>query len=177
MKNIKWAAALIAVGTFYASNTLAGSSVEVGFSPEGSARQLVMNTISDAQQSIRMMGYNLTSADIAKALAMAERRGVDVQIILDKRENQNRYSKAALNLLTNSGVKVRLTDTYPIHHDKVIIADQKTVETGSFNYTKAAEYKNSENALVLKDMPEVAQVYLQHWQSRWATGTAWQTSY
>ncbi|WP_409033435.1 phospholipase D-like domain-containing protein, partial [Klebsiella pneumoniae] len=40
------------------------------------------------------------------------------------------------NILVNAGVKVRLTDAYKIHHDKVIIIDRSTVETGSFNFTK-----------------------------------------
>ncbi|HEG2024458.1 TPA: phospholipase D family protein, partial [Enterobacter kobei] len=28
-----------------------------------------------------------------------------------------------------------------------------------------------------KDVPEVAQAYLQHWQSRWDGGTEWHSSY
>lgn len=81
------------------------------------------------------------------------------------------------NILVNAGVKVCLTDAYKIHHDKVIIIDRSTVETGSFNFTKAAEYSNSENALVLNDMPQVASVYLEHWQSRWETGRDWKSTY
>ncbi|WP_240514432.1 phospholipase D-like domain-containing protein, partial [Enterobacter hormaechei] len=41
------------------------------------------------------------------------------------------------NILVNAGVKVRLTDAYKIHHDKVIIIDRSTVETGSFNFRLA----------------------------------------
>ncbi|WP_324170337.1 phospholipase D-like domain-containing protein [Klebsiella pneumoniae] len=59
-------------------------------------------------------------------------------------------------------MKVRLTDAYKIHHDKVIIIDQNTVETGSFNFTKAAEYTNSENALVLNDATG-GQRLSEHW--------------
>ncbi|WP_436411461.1 hypothetical protein [Serratia marcescens] len=36
---------------------------------------------------------------------------------------------------------------------------------------------NSENALVLRDMPGVAQTYLTHWQSRWDIGKEWRSSY
>jgi phosphatidylserine/phosphatidylglycerophosphate/cardiolipin synthase-like enzyme len=101
-------------------SAIAAPSVQVGFSPEGTARELVLSTIHHARESVRMMGYNFTAADIAKALASASRRGVDVKVILDNRENQNKYSKAALNILVNAGVNVRLTDAYKIHHDKVI---------------------------------------------------------
>ena len=170
-------AAVMATTLSSSLSAIAAPSVQVGFSPEGTAQELVLKTNNNAQSSVRMLGYNLTAADIAKALASASRRGVDVKVILDKRENQNKYSKAALNILVNAGVKVRLTDAYKIHHDKVIIIDQNTVETGSFNFTKAAEYTNSENALVLNDMPQVASVYLEHWKSRWDTGRDWKSTY
>lgn len=159
------------------SSAIAAPSVQVGFSPEGSARQLVLNTINDAHDSIRMLGYNLTASDITKALIAAKNRGVDVRIILDDKENQNRYSRAALNALVNAGVAVRTTTAYKIHHDKTIITDGQNVETGSFNFTKAAETANSENALLLLDMPEVARVYLKHWQSRWDKGEVWTSTY
>ena len=62
-------------------------------------------------------------------------------------------------------------------HDKVIIVDNHTVEAGSFNYTRSAASRNSENVLVINEVPEVAQTYLQHWQSRWDGGTEWHSSY
>jgi phosphatidylserine/phosphatidylglycerophosphate/cardiolipin synthase-like enzyme len=34
-------------------------------------------------------------------------------------------------------------------HDKVIIADGRNTEVGSFNYTRAADRVNSENVLVM----------------------------
>ncbi|HGT4223360.1 TPA: phospholipase D family protein, partial [Klebsiella michiganensis] len=43
--------------------------------------------------------------------------------------------------------------------------------------TRAAERVNSENVLVVWDVPVVAQRYLQHWQSRWNGGTDWHSSY
>lgn len=63
----------------------AASSVQVGFSPEGSALQLVLKTIESAQQEIRLMGYSFTSPEVVSALVRAKRRGVDVKIVLDER--------------------------------------------------------------------------------------------
>jgi phosphatidylserine/phosphatidylglycerophosphate/cardiolipin synthase-like enzyme len=61
--------------------------------------------------------------------------------------------------------------------NKVLIVDNQTVEVGSFNYSRAAARSNSENALVVREMPELAQTYLAHWQSRWDLGTDWKSSY
>jgi phosphatidylserine/phosphatidylglycerophosphate/cardiolipin synthase-like enzyme len=40
-----------------------------------------------------------------------------------------------------------------------MVIDSATIITGSFNFTKAAEEKNVENVLVIKDAPELVQVY------------------
>ena len=58
-------------------------SVQVGYSPEGSARVLVLSAIDSAKTSIRMMAYSFTAPDIMKALVAAKKRGVDVKIVID----------------------------------------------------------------------------------------------
>lgn len=136
-----------------------------------------MNTLNSAHQSINLMGYSFTSPEVVKALIAAKRRGVDVRVVLDSKGNQGRASVAAINLLVNAEIEVRTVDNYRIMHDKVVIIDDVTVQTGSFNYTRAAQRSNSENVVVMWQMPEVAQVYLEHWQSRWAQGQVWQSRY
>ena len=117
-------------------------SVKVGFSPEGSASALVLDTINSAESSIRMM-------------------------------NTNRASQEAMKYINLLDIPLRTVDAFPIHHDKVIIVDGNTVETGSYNFSRAAARKNSENVVVLKNMPDVAAQYLEHWQDRWNKGTDW----
>jgi phosphatidylserine/phosphatidylglycerophosphate/cardiolipin synthase-like enzyme len=155
----------------------AAPSVSVGFSPEGTALQLVRQTLSEAETSVRLMGYSFTSPEVVKGLIAAHRRGVDVKVVLDARGNQSKSSRAAINLLVNAGIPVRLNDRYKIQHDKVIVTDGRNVETGSFNYSRSADRSNSENVLVLRDVPHVAQQYLTHWQSRWAQGQPAESSF
>lgn len=155
----------------------AASSVQVGFSPEGSALQLVLKAIESAHQEIRLMGYSFTSPEVVSALVRAKRRGVDVRIVIDEKSNRSKASQAAMNVVVNAGIPLRTNGRYAIMHDKVIIVDNHTVEAGSFNYTRSAASRNSENVLVINEMPEVAQTYLQHWQSRWDGGTDWHSSY
>ncbi|WP_368734934.1 phospholipase D family protein [Pantoea sp. GbtcB22] len=155
----------------------AASGVNVGFSPEGSAETLVLGVIDHAQTEIRLAGYSFTSPEIASALIRARTRRVDVRIVLDNRANQNRNSRAAINLLAARGIPVRLNGKYGALHDKFIVADSRTVETGSYNYSRAAARRNSENALIIENMPELASRYLQHWQSRWDEGTSYRLPY
>ncbi|HBH6890253.1 TPA: phospholipase D family protein [Serratia marcescens] len=168
---------LLLAGVLTASSLQAAPSVQTGFSPEGTAQQLVLSVIGEARHDIRVMGYAFTSPEIAKALIAAYRRGVDVRIVVDEKANQNRAGRAALNLLANAGVNVRTVNTYKYLHDKMIVVDGVTTETGSFNFSRAANRANSENVVVLRDMPEVARSYLAHWQSRWIQGQDWQSTY
>lgn len=161
-------------------NHAPAADTEIGFSPEGSALQLVLKTIDSSTESIRMMGYSFTSPEVAGALVRAKQRDVDVKVVLDWKANtgkDNPASLAAMNLLVNSGIPVRTVSRFKIMHDKVIIADGRNVEVGSFNYTRAADRSNSENVIVIKDDRAVAQSYLQHWQSRWKMGTDWKQTY
>lgn len=151
--------------------------IQAGFSPEGSARALVLDTLHSATQSIRMMAYTFTDPDVMKALSAAHRRGVDVKIVVDGKGNRGKSSQAALDLMVNSGIAVRTSRHFALQHDKAIIVDGRTVETGSYNYTRSAGNKNSENVVVIKNAPAVAGQYLKHWQSRWDRGTDWRSSY
>ncbi|MDI9854719.1 phospholipase D family protein [Comamonas sp. 17RB] len=148
----------------------AAPSVQVGFSPEGSARQLVLDTITSARTSIQILAYAFQAPDIAQALVDARQRGVQVRIVVDKKRNTGKASQAAMDLVVRNGIELRTNDRFHIHHDKAMIVDSDAVETGSFNYAPSAETANSENVVVIRGMPEVTRQYLQHWQSRWELG-------
>ena len=168
---------LISLSLFAPVPAVYAASIETGYSPEGTALQLVLKTINSAQQEIRLMCYSFTSPEVVSALVRAKHRGVDVKIVLDEKGNRSKASQAAMNVVVNAGIPLRTNGHYAIMHDKVIIVDNHTVESGSFNMTRSASSRNSENVLVINDVPEVAQTYLQHWQSRWDGGTEWHSSY
>ena len=105
---------------------------------------------------------------------------MDVRVVLDWKANagkNNSAGRAAMNLLAGAGIPVRTADAWKILHDKVIIADGRNTQVGSFNYSRAADRSNSENVLVVWDDPVVAAKYLKHWGSRWAQGTDWKQTY
>ena len=69
--------------------------------------------------------------------------------------------------LKSAGIPIRLDERYAIHHHKFMVIDGVTLETGSFNYTTAAVKHNAENALVLWNVPQIAQVYAKEWERLW----------
>lgn len=148
---------------------ISASTIEVAFSPKQGATDLIVKTISSATKSIRVAAYSFTSAPIVKALIQAKERGVDVQAIVDHDSNyQGRaYGAHAVSTLVTAKIPVKVIDKYKIFHHKFIIVDGQTVETGSFNFSDAAEKVNAENVIVLHNVPEVAKSYLEHWNQYW----------
>lgn len=151
--------------------------IEAAFSPDGQSERLVLSVIDGSQQSIRLAAYSFTSPAVVRALIAAHRRGVDVRVVVDEQGNKSKSSVAALNLLVGASIPARTVSKYAIHHDKYIISDGRTVQTGSFNYSQAAAKSNSENVIVIRDNPDLAARYMQHWESRWGQGVDYQLPY
>jgi phosphatidylserine/phosphatidylglycerophosphate/cardiolipin synthase-like enzyme len=102
---------------------------------------------------------SFTSAPIAKALLDAHNRSVQVQVILDKSQRTEKYSSA--DFVANEGMPTLIDATHAISHNNVIIINGETVLSGSFNLTKAAQERNAENLLIIRD-PALAVPYTQN---------------
>lgn len=117
-----------------------------------------------------MLAYSFTSDRIAKAVVDAHKRGLSVDVILDRAQNTKGYSSA--DFLLHAGVATRLDSTHAIAHNKVMVIDDKIVITGSFNFTTAAETKNAENLLVISS-PKLAAAYLENYDKLRKVSTAY----
>ena len=159
----------------------AAGRLEVGFSPNAGAEKLVLKVIRSAQREIRILAYTFTSAPVTAALLDARHRGVEVALVVEHKasliDDRSGKARRALAALANAGCRIRTSSVYPIHHDKAIIVDARTVETGSFNYSTSAAIRNSENVLVNWNNPVLARVFLRHWQSRFAEGEDYRPAY
>lgn len=147
-------------------------SIDYAFSPEAGAEALILKVINSAQRELRLAAYSFSSPTIAKALIAAQKRGVDVRVIVDDKRNRNKAAIAILGSLVNAGIPVRTNAAYALHHDKYLVADGRHVQNGSFNYTSGAAKANSENVLVIWNDPDLATAFLKHWASRWEQGSA-----
>ena len=159
----------------------AGEGIEYAFSPNEGAEQLVLKVINSSHKELRVMAYSLTAAPVVRALIAAKKRGVDVAVLADHKQNvaEDRSGKgrAALGALVNAGIDVRTTRAYAIYHQKVILRDGVTLETGSYNFSAAAAKSNSENVLVLWNNPQAVAGYRQRFEQDWRLGTDYRPAY
>ena len=116
-------------------------TVDVHFSPKGGCGQAVVDAITHAKRQVLMQAYSFTFDPIVKALMDAHDRGVEVELIFDKSNEVD--LRTDMPRCIEKGLKVLVDAEHAIAHNKVMIIDQKTVITGSFNFTRQAEDANA----------------------------------
>jgi phosphatidylserine/phosphatidylglycerophosphate/cardiolipin synthase-like enzyme len=134
---------------------------QVYFSPQGGATDAIVQSLNKARCSVFVQAYSFTSTPIAKALVRAHQHGVKVFVLLDK--SQKAYKSSTAKFLVGAGIPVFIDDVHAIAHNKVIIIDNESVITGSFNFSKAAEERNAENLLIIRSK-ELAARFLENWR-------------
>jgi phosphatidylserine/phosphatidylglycerophosphate/cardiolipin synthase-like enzyme len=135
--------------------------VDIYFSPKGGATQAVVDALDATHASAYIQAYSFTSPPIAAAIIRAHERGVQVQVILDKSNLEEKRSKAAD--MFHHGIVPLIDSQHEIAHNKVMILDGEVVITGSFNFTKQAETSNAENLMVIHDK-QIAARYMANWR-------------
>lgn len=138
----------------------ATGTVDVYFSPDGGTADAIVREINSAGSEILVQAYSFTSKPIAAALLDALKRGVRIEIVLDRSQRSAKYSSA--DFVAHAGIPTYIDAQHAIAHNKIMIIDRGTLITGSFNFTKAAEEKNAENTLVLKGNKPLVNRYLQN---------------
>lgn len=121
--------------------------VEYCFSPGGKCASIVVEWINRANSSVHVLIYSFTLDAVRNALIDAKNRGVDVKIVME-RSNANEKGSEYQNL-KNAGVDIRLDTNSGLMHDKVAIIDGHIILTGSYNYSAAASTSNNENLVVI----------------------------
>lgn len=134
------------------------AEMEVRFSPNGGATNLIVNNIKQANKNIKVMAFSFTSIPIAEALVEAKKR-IDVQVVLDP---ENLYNKnSVINQLYSGGIAILIDKNHAIAHNKIIIIDDSKVSTGSLNFSKGAEERNAENSIMISDR-RIADLYVEN---------------
>jgi phosphatidylserine/phosphatidylglycerophosphate/cardiolipin synthase-like enzyme len=130
----------------------------VCFSRVEQCDNLLINLISQARKSVYVAIYSFTRDGLARALIDAKNRGVEVKIII---EEENAYGQGSdYRMLKEAGVDIRLDGNPALMHHKFMVVDGEIIVTGSYNWSTAAEDRNDENFVVIKDR-SVAERFIQ----------------
>lgn len=140
----------------------AAITVEAHFSPpvgnDIGCTAAMVNEISAAKRAVLVEAYSFTSPAIIEALKAAKARGVDVELVLDRSDDE----KEPAEEMKAAGADVRVDRHHKIAHSKVLIIDGTVVVNGSFNMTVSAQKANREDCTVIRSAA-VAGVFLSDW--------------
>jgi phosphatidylserine/phosphatidylglycerophosphate/cardiolipin synthase-like enzyme len=147
--------------------TIDGTRIENYFAPEDQVAGKILPVLREAQRSIFFMAFAFTRRDFADTLLERAADGVNVRGVFETRQIAAGADQG-WSLLTLGGLAANVRqdgNPYTMHH-KVIIVDEATVVTGSFNFSRNADESNDENVLIIHS-PDIAAAYLAEWERVW----------
>jgi phosphatidylserine/phosphatidylglycerophosphate/cardiolipin synthase-like enzyme len=158
---------ILLIPTICSANTFASdSSYQVCFTPSQNCTAQIVKAIKNAQKTILVQAYSFTSRPIIRALVKEKYQGINIKILLDKSlitDADQYYSP--IPYFQKHNIWMRIDYLPDIAHNKVIIIDNNTLITGSFNFTKSAQKYNAENVLIIHDK-RLVQKYTDNWYKR-----------
>jgi phosphatidylserine/phosphatidylglycerophosphate/cardiolipin synthase-like enzyme len=158
-----------------ASSANADMVVQACFSPNGKCAAHVLREIGSAKKELLVAVYAFTSDDLANALVQAKKRGVAVQVVIDREfDLANPSSKGKffdaqkIPLRRISGTKPASAEKDAgLMHQKFAVIDRNVVLAGSYNWTYAAENSNDENLLLFREAAPLAEEYRRAFLRLW----------
>jgi phosphatidylserine/phosphatidylglycerophosphate/cardiolipin synthase-like enzyme len=153
----------------------ADMAVQACFSPQGKCSTHIVREIGRAKRELLVAVYAFTSDDLAGALVQAKKRGLVVQVIID-REFDSRNDNSKGKFLEAQKIPVRrLSGSKPpnsarevgLMHQKFAVLDRRIVFTGSYNWTQSADSFNDENLLLFRDAGPLAEEYRRNFVRLW----------
>ena len=168
-------AALMILLTLAPSVGVAEMVVQACFSPQSKCSAYILREIDQAKKELLVAVYAFTNDELANALVQAKKRGVVVQVVIDRdfdtrtESSKGKYFEAhKVPLRRLSGTKLKSSERDSgLMHQKFAVIDRKTVFTGSYNWTHSAESANDENLLLFRDAGPLAEDYRQAFLRLW----------
>ena len=121
----------------------------------------IIEKINTATSSIHIAMFSLTNPNIVDALLRAKQRGVELHIIVDTRFSKQKAIKQLAKHTPN--IYVATLKKKACFHHKFAVIDEKSLITGSGNWSKSANEQNKDHILFIESESEAAQ-YLNTWK-------------
>lgn len=141
------------------ANVARGSGSELLFSPEDRPRQRIVAAMQAAQRRILIAMFTFYDRDVARAVAAAAQRGVEVVLLTEKKQadktgEDERVARGGGRVIVGANVGA----AHSAMHQKYCVIDDELVITGACNWSWTAFNHSNEDVLLLRD-PSLARRY------------------
>lgn len=107
----------------------------------------IIELIRNAEKSVKIASFSFTHEGLADELLKADIEGIDVYVLMERRQRNVQNSQYAR--LKDFGLNIRVDGNKNNMHNKFIVIDGKIVITGSPNYSFSGFNRNDENMLII----------------------------
>jgi mitochondrial cardiolipin hydrolase len=144
--------------------------LEICFSPDEPCEAKLVKFVDSAQTSLDIAIFDINLGGLVNHI-IEKAKTVPVRMLVDRNQAKTPYS--GVQTLLRAGIPLRYGHQRGIMHNKFVIVDGRTdhamLETGSFNQTHGAAYKNNENQIYLAS-PKVLDRYKKRFEKIWSEG-------
>lgn len=132
-----------------------------------SPKEELLQIINETNHTLDVAVFILTEEDFVTHICKASKRGVHVRVLTDDNQVKT-LSKQTANVhrLLHCGVPIKVNNHEGIMHLKMMIADQKVITAGSYNFTYSAEHRNDELIVIMRDR-KMAQEWTKVFNAKW----------
>lgn len=141
-----------------------GAQSDVYFSPGETCRTVIVRQIQSAVTQLQICVFTISDDVISDSLLLAHKKGLDIKIITDNDKSLDEGSD--IEQLAKAGIPIKMDRTSNHMHHKFMVADNKTVLTGSYNWTRSAARFNHENILLTNEA-KVVKSFLKEFEQLW----------
>lgn len=113
---------------------------------EGGPDAPLVAAIDAARLSVDMAVYSLSLTSVRDALARAQRRGVQVRIVMES----DNLDRDVPNSLIADGINILGDRREGLMHNKFVVIDRAEVWTGSMNLTTSGTYDDNNNLIRIR---------------------------
>ena len=136
----------------------------VCFSPKNECSAKICEFISQAKQSLLICVFTISDNLISDSILASYKRGVKVKIITD---NDKSFDKGSdIHRLASEGVEIKIDMSRHHMHHKFAIRDNKSLLSGSYNWTRSAEIYNQEN-FIITDNSKLVKSFRKEFDKLW----------
>jgi phosphatidylserine/phosphatidylglycerophosphate/cardiolipin synthase-like enzyme len=125
--------------------------IENYFCPEDcqEGENRIINLIRKANKSVKVAIFSFTHEELADELVKADIKGLDVAVLVERR--QRNVQESQYTRLKDFGIDIKVDGNKNNMHNKFIVIDNKIVITGSPNFSFSGFNRNDENMVIIYD--------------------------
>lgn len=124
-------------------------STDAFFSPGEACRNTIIRQIETAIERLHICVFTISDDSITNSLLTAHKKGVQIKLITDNDKSLDMGSD--IEQLARAGITVKMDSTPNHMHHKFMVSDQRSLITGSYNWTLSAAKHNHENIIVTRE--------------------------